>query len=128
MHPGQHLPTHPQVWCTQVNTYLPIHRYSAHRSSALRSTPTYPLTGCLFIFFIFKNTVYQTRCENQVILASHGGLTTLWEQQLRKPKYDLCVPVTETLFTGIDNECISEGTRVPVFHDCGHGGRWGLLF
>ena len=59
--------------------------------------------------------MYQTRCENQVILASHGGLTTLWEQQLRKPKYDLCVPVTETLFTGIDNECMSEGTRFQSF-------------
>ena len=40
MHPGQHLPTHSQVQCTQFNTYLPTHRYSASRS-----TPTYPLTS-----------------------------------------------------------------------------------
>ena len=42
--------------------------------------------------------MYQTGCENQVILASHDGLTTLWEQQLRKPKYESCVTVPETVY------------------------------
>ena len=134
MHTGQHLPTHSQVQCTQVNTYQPTHRYSAsrstptytqvqctqvntylptHRYSAPRSTPTSPLTGTV-----------------------HPGqhLTThRYSAPRSTPTYPLTgtvhpgqhlTTVTETLFTGMNNECFSEGTRVPVFHDQGCRDRW----